>query len=240
MLWLGQAVIDVLEGAGIFEGVGAEEFLACDHLADLGGAPGFALGVGEMDTVVGQHGMDLVGHSLDQGAQEVGRGARCCLGVQLGEGELAGAVDGDEEVEFAFSGLNFCDVDMEEADGIGFEFLLRRLVALRIRKPADTSAASTCFARGTFAAPPCRCRQRCNEERVRCGMVGCKAYRQSSSGSSVCRRKATMIASSWVERTVERGSRGPVGRSVTELRFFHFATVFWLIPYRFARPLRLS
>ncbi len=137
MLWLGQSVIDVLEGAGIFEGVGAEEFLACDHFADLGGAPGFALGVGEVGAVIGEHGMDLVGHSLDQGAQEVGCGARCCLGVQFGEGELAGAVDGDEEVEFAFSGLNFCDVDMEEADGIGFEFLLRRLLALRIRKPGD-------------------------------------------------------------------------------------------------------
>jgi hypothetical protein len=33
---------------------------------------------------------------------------------------------------------------------------------------------------------------------------------------------------------------GPVGKSVTELRFFHLATVFGLIPWRRARVLRLS
>ena len=36
----------------------------------------------------------------------------------------------------------------------------------------------------------------------------------SSSDSSVCRRKATMAASSWRDRrTMERGVLGPVGRS---------------------------
>jgi hypothetical protein len=39
-----------------------------------------------------------------------------------------------------------------------------------------------------------------------------------------------MTASSSTESTVERGSLGPVGRSTTEVRPFHFATVFWLIP----------
>ena len=29
---------------------------------------------------------------------------------------------------------------------------------------------------------------------------------------------------------VERGALGPVGRSVTAVRVFHLATVFWLIP----------
>lgn len=41
--------------------------------------------------------------------------------------------------------------------------------------------------------------------------------------------------------TVEYGSFGPVGRSYTAaVRFFHFATVFWLMPWRFASTLRLS
>jgi hypothetical protein len=35
-----------------------------------------------------------------------------------------------------------------------------------------------------------------------------------------------IIASSSIARTVDFGSFGPVGRSATELRFFHFATVF--------------
>ena len=39
-----------------------------------------------------------------------------------------------------------------------------------------------------------------------------------------------MIASSSTERTVDFGSFGPVGTSVTEVRFFHFATVFWFTP----------
>ena len=39
-----------------------------------------------------------------------------------------------------------------------------------------------------------------------------------------------MTASSSIESTVDLGSFGPVGRSATEVRFFHLATVFWLIP----------
>jgi hypothetical protein len=39
-----------------------------------------------------------------------------------------------------------------------------------------------------------------------------------------------IAASSSIDSTVDFGSFGPVGRSVTELRFFHLATVFWLIP----------
>ena len=50
-----------------------------------------------------------------------------------------------------------------------------------------------------------------------------------------CMRKATMTASSSSERTVDLGCLGPVGRSPTEVRRFHLATVFWLMPYRAAR-----
>jgi hypothetical protein len=39
-----------------------------------------------------------------------------------------------------------------------------------------------------------------------------------------------MIASSSSDSTDDLTSFGPVGRSVTEARFFHLATVFWLIP----------
>jgi hypothetical protein len=49
-----------------------------------------------------------------------------------------------------------------------------------------------------------------------------------------------MTASSSMERTVDRGSFGPVGRSAVEVRSRHFATVFRLIPWRLARVLRLS
>jgi len=51
-----------------------------------------------------------------------------------------------------------------------------------------------------------------------------------SNSSSVCRRKATTIASSSTERTVDFGSLGPVGKSLTDERCLDLATVFWLIP----------
>jgi len=38
--------------------------------------------------------------------------------------------------------------------------------------------------------------------------------------------KATMMASSSIDRTVDLASLGPVARSETEARFFHLATVF--------------
>src|SRR4051794_17119356 len=67
-----------------------------------------------------------------------------------------------------------------------------------------------------------------HDERVRGGIVGGSAYKQSSSGRSVCRRKPTMTASSSIDSTVDRGSFGPVRRSTTELRAFHLRTVFWI------------
>lgn len=52
----------------------------------------------------------------------------------------------------------------------------------------------------------------------------------ASPRSSVCWRNATMMASSSSDRDVDFGSLGPVGRSAVALRFYHLATVFWLMP----------
>jgi hypothetical protein len=52
--------------------------------------------------------------------------------------------------------------------------------------------------------------------------------------------RCAVLASSPVDRTVDFGSLGPVGRSTTDARFFQLATVFGLIPYRFESALRLS
>lgn len=46
--------------------------------------------IGELDTVVGQHRMDRIGHSLDQVAQELGGDHLAGLCMQLDEHELAG------------------------------------------------------------------------------------------------------------------------------------------------------
>ena len=57
----------------------------------------FVMGViGELDTVVGQHGVDGVGHGCDQVAQELRRNHLATFLVQLDERELAGAVNRHE------------------------------------------------------------------------------------------------------------------------------------------------
>jgi hypothetical protein len=55
----------------------------------------------------------------------------------LHERELAGSIDGDIEVELAFSGLELSDVDVEIADRISLELFLRRLAAFGLRQSAD-------------------------------------------------------------------------------------------------------
>ena len=55
------------------------------------------------------------------------------------------------------------------------------------------------------------------------GLQGIEAVVQRQQG---VRRRATMTASSSIDSTVDLATLGPVGR----VRFFHLATVFWLIP----------
>ncbi len=66
MLGLGQAMVDVGRGAGVFDGVSSEGLLTCNQLLDLGCCPTRATGIGEVQAVVGEHGMDFVGNSGDQ------------------------------------------------------------------------------------------------------------------------------------------------------------------------------
>jgi hypothetical protein len=74
------------------------------------------------------------------GDEEGGSGYAIGLFHQLDEGELAGPVDGDEQIELALDGLHLGDVDMEEPDRVGFELLPGRLVAVDVRQPADAVA----------------------------------------------------------------------------------------------------
>lgn len=56
------------------------------------------------------------------------------------EDELAGAIDCDVEVELAFGGLELSNVDVELADRISLELLLRRLATFNLRQSADAVA----------------------------------------------------------------------------------------------------
>src|SRR3954471_14329179 len=111
-------------------------------------------GIAELDPIVSKHGVDLVGDGVDKSLQKAGGGTDVRLTMQLGEGELARAVDGYEQVEFGLIGSHLSDVDMDVADRVSLERLFG-LVAFDFGQPLM----------------PCRWRLRCREERVKCGIV---------------------------------------------------------------------
>ena len=109
MVGLCQAMFDTMKLTSPVEGMAAQHG---------GGALAVLRQVGELDAVIGEHGMDRIGHSLDQGVEK----SRGDLGVgsfgKLDEGKLRGPVDGDEQMELAFLGAHFGDIDVEITDGV--------------------------------------------------------------------------------------------------------------------------
>ncbi len=92
----------------------------------------------ELDTIVTQDRVDPAGHGFQQVLKEFPRRSPISLVDQLGDGELAGAVDADEQVEFAFGSLYLGNIHVEEADRIALEALALRLIALDVRQTGDT------------------------------------------------------------------------------------------------------
>ena len=88
--------------------------------------------LGELDAVVRQDSVDVVGHCFQEVFQELPRCSSIGFVDELGDRELAGAVDADEQVELAFGSLHLGDIDVEEADGIALEALALRLVAFDV------------------------------------------------------------------------------------------------------------
>jgi hypothetical protein len=64
-------VVDIVDGAGICEGMRSEGLLLGDHFPDFHRRPGVASRIGEVGSVVGKDRVDLVRDGLDQPAQEV-------------------------------------------------------------------------------------------------------------------------------------------------------------------------
>jgi hypothetical protein len=128
MVGLGQPMLDPMKEAEPVEGMATE-------------ARGWSLPVlrqiGELDAVVGEHGVDAIRDCFDEGLEERGSGSHIGTLHQFHDGELRGAVDGDEQVELAFSGPHLGQVDMEEADRTGVELLPARPIALDLRQAAD-------------------------------------------------------------------------------------------------------
>jgi hypothetical protein len=70
-----------------------------------------------LDSIVGEHDLDSIRRGGDEDLQEGASGLRIGFVDELSDRELGGAVDCDEEIEFALRGLHFGDVDVEEAIG---------------------------------------------------------------------------------------------------------------------------
>lgn len=121
MVRLGEAVLDVVCLADHVEA----------HLARPGGVA-IARLLGELDAIIGQDRVDTVGHGFQQVIEELPCGSPVGLVDQPGDCELAGSVDGDEQVQLAFGRLHLRDVHVEEANGISLEALPFGLVAIDV------------------------------------------------------------------------------------------------------------
>ena len=120
MVRLGEPVVDAVLTADLVEAMDAH---AC------GPAIAVFRQVGELDAIIGEDGVQVVGDCFEQRLQERDRGRTIGLVMKLDEGELRGAVDADIEVKLALFGTNLGDVDEELADRGRFELLLGCLVA---------------------------------------------------------------------------------------------------------------
>lgn len=148
MFGFGQAVVDVGFGASELEGMGAEELSSFECEPDLRGSRTAIAGRGEVHSVVGEHGVDLVGRGLDKRVQEVGRKSLGGLLMHLDEGELRCPVDGDEEVKLALLGANLRDIDVDVTDRVGLELLAPGPVAIHVGQPGDVVPLQAAMQRG--------------------------------------------------------------------------------------------
>lgn len=69
----------------------------------------------ELNTVIGENGMDLIGRGSEQVLEKLpsGPSVGCCN--ELGDGKLGCPVNTHKEIELGFSRLHFGDVYVEEA-----------------------------------------------------------------------------------------------------------------------------
>ena len=142
MLRLRQPVVNIIGGAGIFEGMRSEGLLLGDHLPDFHRRR-VASGIGEVGSVIGKDRGERVRDGLDQPTQEVCGVAPGDRLAEFDKGELRGPVDGDKEIELALGGSNLRDVDMEIADRIGLELPLGRGLAFDLGGPSEFRGAAS-------------------------------------------------------------------------------------------------
>jgi len=121
VIGFGKPVINVEAGGGEFEGMSAEAFAVGDGLFNVGGGAAHVARRGEVSSVVCEDGVNFVRHQAHEGAKEVGGILALGSFHEACEGELGGSINGHEEIELALCGSHLGQVDVEVADGVGFE-----------------------------------------------------------------------------------------------------------------------
>ena len=101
MIGLGEAVVDAVQKTDPVKRMAAK--VGRGSLAIL-------RQIGELDAVVGEHGMDPIGDSCDQRLEESRRSLHIGTFDQLHESELRSAVDGHKEIELAFGGAHLLNI----------------------------------------------------------------------------------------------------------------------------------
>ena len=100
--------------------------------------------ISKLNTIIGQHFNYLIRNPGQDPFQERHGDGLGGLRVQFGEGQLAGAVNGDKEVLLAFFGLHFGEINVQVADGVVLEpGLFARSLFLGWRQAADAVALQT-------------------------------------------------------------------------------------------------
>src|SRR5215203_327970 len=126
MIWLGEPVLYVVFGTDPCEDMGDEATL------------GPAVMLDELNPIVGQYRVDLVGNGSDQRLEEAGSDQLRGLPIDAGEDQLRSAVHGHEQMGFAALVAQFGNIDVEVADLVGLKPLW--LLAIHRRQTGDAVA----------------------------------------------------------------------------------------------------
>ena len=87
--------------------------LLTDTIKDMVKGVDIALAIGELDAIISEHRVDLIGDGGHHVPEELSGDHFVGFCMQLGIGKFAGTVNGDKQVELAFFRADLCDVDME-------------------------------------------------------------------------------------------------------------------------------
>jgi hypothetical protein len=139
MVGLGQTVVDPITKTDAIEGMSTPSSRKSSTVLRQ---------IGELDSVVGEHGVDAVRNGFDERFEEARGRLHIGLFNKFDHSELRGPVDGHEEVELAFGRSHLGQVDMEEADRIAVELLPPGLVSLHLWQPADAMPFQATVQRG--------------------------------------------------------------------------------------------